>query len=79
MACRAGVGVHARRRRGRTLVEHAEEARRMSCGEGGRRHVQPCEQVPVAASRPSAAGAMPERIGRWLTGMARRDPETVRK
>ena len=29
--------------------------------------------------RHSAAGAMPERTGRWLTGVARRDPETVRK
>ena len=33
----------------------------------------------TAASWRSAAGAMPDRIGRWLTGVARRDPETVRK
>ena len=35
MACRAGVGAHARRKRGGTLVEHAGEARRLSCEGGG--------------------------------------------
>ena len=74
--CRAGVGRHARRRRGGTLVEHAEEARRLSCGEGGRRHVQLCEQVP---GLPLLGVAQPERISKWLTGVARRDPKTVRK
>ena len=59
-SCRARVGGHARRRRGGTLGEHAGEARSVLY----RRHVQPCERARTAASRRSAAGAMPERIGR---------------
>ena len=65
MACRAGVGEHVRRRRGGTLVEHAEEARRLSCGEGVRRHVQPCEQVP---GLPLLGVAQPERCQRGSEG-----------
>ena len=30
----------------------------------------------TGASRRSAAGVIPERIGKWLTGVARRDTET---
>ena len=30
----------------RDLLEHAGKARGLSCREGGRRHIQPCEQVP---------------------------------
>ena len=33
----------------------------------------------TAASRRSAAGAMSERIHRWLTGVVHRDPEDVRR
>ena len=32
----------------------------------------------TAASRRKVGGAMPERMGKWLTGVARRHPETVR-
>ena len=46
LACRTGVGGHARRRHSKTLVEQAGAAHRLSGGEGGRRHIQPCEQVP---------------------------------
>ena len=55
MACHARVGGHVRRSRGGTLVEHAGEALRLSCEEGDQCHIQPCEQVPAAASRRSDA------------------------
>ena len=47
------------------LVEHAGEARGLSCGEGGRRHIQPCERVPGL----SLLGVVqPERCQRGLVG-----------
>ena len=75
VAYRAGVDGHARRRHGGTLVEHAGEARRLSCGEGDRCHVQPCKRVP---GMPLLGVAHPERcqrISRWLTRVACRDPD----
>ena len=53
---------------GGTLVEHAGETRRLSCGEGGRRHIQPCERVP---GLPLLSVAQPEQcqrgsVGGWL-------------
>ena len=36
------------------------------------------DSTSAAASRRRAGGAIPERMGSWLTGVGRRQPETVR-
>ena len=35
------------------------------------------DSTSAAASRRRAGGAIPERMGSWLTGVGRRQPETV--
>ena len=37
------------------------------------------DSARTAASRRRVGGAMPARIGSWLTGVARKQPETVRR
>ena len=61
----AGVGEYARRRRGGILVEHTGEVCRLSCGEGGQRHVQPCERVP---GLPLLGVVQPEQCQRGSVG-----------
>ena len=65
MACHIRVGGRAQRKHGGTFVEHAWEARRLSCGEGDLHHVQPCERVPRL---PLLGVAQPERCQRGSAG-----------